>query len=100
MEYKRNSSILPFFRKGFNKPFENVGPRVGQGIDGMAHPVNEPSPVKGFFVEKVSTISGNPILIFPVGYRFLQIFKHLHDLYVGAAVLRPFREPSEAATTE
>ena len=65
---------------------EQVGTGVGQGIDGVAHAVDQARLVKGLLVEQGLEVVAHLVLVLPVPDGLLHVLKHLHHLDVGAAV--------------
>ncbi len=71
--------------------FEYHRPGVGEGVDRMAHPVDEPLPVEGLLVHYLGEVFRHGLPVIGVGDVGLYVVHHLHDLDVGAAVLRAFQ---------
>ena len=56
----------------------------------MSHAINKAAVVKYFFIQHFIQIRAQSILVLPVFYIFLYIFKHLHHLKIGTAMTRTF----------
>jgi len=80
-----------FFGKPGDELLEDSFPGVGQGIDGMAHSVEETFFIKDFAVQDAGKIAADLVLIVPVGNIAADVLHHFHDLDVGTAVLRSFQ---------
>ena len=81
--------VVPSLFRGqlFHEALEHLGPGVGQGVDGVAHPVNQALVVEGFFIEELVQVAPDFFFILEVGHIGLQVVHHFHHLDVGAAVL-------------
>ena len=67
---------------------QQVGPGVRQGVDGVAHAVDESRPVEGPLVQQVLQVASHLVLVLPVPNGALHVLKHLDDLDVGPPVAR------------
>ena len=66
----------------------DLGARVAQCVDGVAHAVDEARAVKGLLVEDLAQVGCDLVLVFPVGNMRADVLVHRHDLGVGAAMAR------------
>ena len=66
--------------------FQQDGPGIGEGVDGVAHAVDEPRAVPGLLIHEPAQVGGDLLLVGPIPDPILNVLEHLHDLLVGAAV--------------
>ena len=66
----------------------DLGARVAQGVDGVAHTVDETRAVEGLLVENLAQVGCDLVLVLPIGDMCTDVLVHGHDLGVGAAVAR------------
>ena len=88
----RHVLVFVFLRREFfAERFEDLLPRVGHGVDRVAHSVDQSLMIKDFAVEHLREVRFH---LLPVGRVFhvrADVVHHLHDLDVRAAVFRPFQ---------
>ena len=73
-------------RMSFYEGFEDIGTGIREGVNRVAHTVDETCVVEGFLMKQSAQIAAYLFLIGPVLYLLLHILKHPHYFYVGAAV--------------
>ena len=66
----------------------DLGARVAQRVDGVAHTVDETRAVEGLLVEDLAQVGCDLVLVLPIGDVRTDVLVHGHDLGVGAAVAR------------
>ena len=66
----------------------DLGARVAERIDGVAHAVDETRAVEGLLVEDLAQIGCDLVLVLPVGDMRADVLVHRHDLGIGTAVAR------------
>ena len=67
------------------------GARVAQGVDGVAHAVDQAGAVVGLLAQDPAQVVGHLALVRPVGDAGLEVVLHGDGLEVGAAVLGAFQ---------
>ena len=77
--------------KLMHKVLEHHGARVAQGIDRVAHAVDQALAVEGFPVHDLAQVIVHGALVGGVGHVLAHVVHHLHDLDVRAAVLGAFQ---------
>ena len=66
----------------------DLGSRVAERVDGVAHAVDETRAVEGLLVENLAQVGCNLVLVLPIGDMRTDVLVHGHDFGVGAAVAR------------
>lgn len=79
-----------FLGEGCGFVLEKFGAGIAQGVDGVAHAVDEAGAVEGFTGEDLAQIIGNFAVIVPVLHVSLDVFDHGVGALVGGAVAWPF----------
>ena len=75
-----------FFGQLPDKGMEDALSGIGDGIDRMAHAVDQSLMVEDLSVQHLRQITVQSLIIAAVGHIFLNVFHHVDDLQIGAAV--------------
>ena len=70
---------------------EHLRARVGDRIHGMPQAINQPLAVKHLAPQQLIQIIGHLLVVMGIGNVALEVLEHLHNLIIGAAMLRPFQ---------
>ena len=77
--------------KLLHKAAQNRRARVALGIHRMTHTVNQTGMIECILVQEPAEILSDLLLVLPVVHPLLHIVKHLNNLDIRAAVLRPLQ---------
>ena len=78
-----------FVRQLADKGLEHLRTRIGNRVYCVAKAIDQSLVVKRLTAQQLSQIIRNCFCVGRIGHVLFQVFKHLHNLVIGTAVLRP-----------